>query len=103
MSQFDIGGDGTLRPKTPDSVATGTPPSPSRSLPTATTPSSSTSGDDHGLHLRRRCAGALTFASSADTGAGPAQIVVSPDGASAYVTNFSAGSVSQYESPLAAR
>ena len=43
-------------------------------------------------------AGALTFASSVDTEQqDPVQIVLSPDGASAYVTNYTSGSVSQFD------
>ena len=39
----------------------------------------------------------LTFASKVATGAGPIQVALGPDGASAYVTNFTDGTVSQYD------
>jgi DNA-binding beta-propeller fold protein YncE len=101
VSQFDIRLDGTLNPKTPNSVVTGSTPG-SAPVSLAVAP------DGRHVFVVNRAeatvwtfdvdgAGALTFASSAATGPGPAQIAVSPDGSSAYVTNFSGASVSQFD------
>jgi DNA-binding beta-propeller fold protein YncE len=101
VSQFDIRLDGTLNPKTPNSVVTGST-SGSAPVSLAVAPDGR-----HAFVVNRAEAtvwtfdidgtGALTFASSAATGPGPAQIAVSPDGSSAYVTNFSGASVSQFD------
>jgi DNA-binding beta-propeller fold protein YncE len=96
VSQFDIAADGTLSPKTPSSVATGSSP-----LSVAVAPDSRhvyvvNQGDRTVAVYSADAAGALTLSSTAPAGRGASQVALNPDGSSAYVTNLTEGTISQY-------
>ncbi|HEX6619931.1 MAG TPA: beta-propeller fold lactonase family protein [Solirubrobacteraceae bacterium] len=97
VSQFDIGLDGTLTPKTPDTVATGATPVAIAVAPDGQHAYVVNQGDSTVSTFDVDAAGALTLASNAGTGVGAGSIAVSPDGSSAYVTNFTDATVSQYD------
>jgi DNA-binding beta-propeller fold protein YncE len=97
VSQYDIAGDGTLAPKTPDSVATGSSPQGVAVAPDGQHVYVVNQGDRTVGVYGVDGAGALTLAASAPAGRGAGQIALSPDGSSAYVTNLTDGTVSQYD------
>jgi DNA-binding beta-propeller fold protein YncE len=97
VSQFDIAADGTLSPKTPISVTSGSSP-----LSVAVAPDSRhvyvvNQGDRTVSVFGADAAGALTLSSTAPAGRGASQVALSPDGSSAYVTNLTDGTISQYD------
>jgi DNA-binding beta-propeller fold protein YncE len=97
VSQFDIAADGTLAPKTPSSVATGSAP-----LSVAVAPDSRhvyvvNQADRTVGVYSADAAGVLTLSSTAPAGRGASQVALSPDGSSAYVTNLTDGTISQYD------
>jgi DNA-binding beta-propeller fold protein YncE len=97
VSQFDIASDGTLAPKTPSSVATGSAP-----LSVAVAPDSRhvyvvNQADRTVGVYSADAAGVLTLSSTAPAGRGASQVALSPDGSSAYVTNLTDGTISQYD------
>jgi len=97
VTQFDIAADGTLQPKAPASVATGSAP-----LSVAVAPDSRhvyvvNQGDRTVGVYSADAAGALTLSSTAPAGRGASQVALSPDGSSAYVTNLTDGTISQYD------
>jgi DNA-binding beta-propeller fold protein YncE len=97
VSQYDIAGDGTLAPKTPDSVATGSSPQGVAVAPDGQHVYVVNQGDRTVGVYGVDGAGASTPAASASAGRGAGQIALSPDGSSAYVTNLTDGTVSQYD------
>jgi DNA-binding beta-propeller fold protein YncE len=97
VSQYDIARDGTLAPKTPDSVATGSSPQGVAVAPDGQHVYVVNQGDRTVGVYGVDGAGALTLAASAPAGRGAGQIALSPDGSSAYVTNLTDGTVSQYD------
>jgi DNA-binding beta-propeller fold protein YncE len=97
VSQFDIAAGGTLAPKAPLSVATGSSP-----IGVAVAPDSRhvyvvNQGDRTVGVYAADGAGALTLSSTVAAGRGASQIVLSPDGSSAYVTNLTDGTIAQYD------
>jgi 6-phosphogluconolactonase (cycloisomerase 2 family) len=97
VTQFDIAADGTLQPKAPASVATGSAP-----LSVAVAPDSRhvyvvNQGDRTVGVYSADAAGALTLSSTVPAGRGASQVALSPDGSSAYVTNLTDGTISQYD------
>jgi 6-phosphogluconolactonase (cycloisomerase 2 family) len=97
VTQYDIAVDGTLAPKIPDSVATGSSPQGLAVAPDSRHVYVVNQGDRTVGVYGVDGAGALTSTSSAAAGRGAAQIALSPDGSSAYVTNLTEGSISQYD------
>jgi YVTN family beta-propeller protein len=98
VSQYAIADDGTLTPKSPASVATGTTP-----FGIAVAPDGRhvyvTNQDDNSISIFAVAAdGALVPGTTrVDAGSGPVQIALSPDGTSAYVTNAGDETISEYD------
>ncbi len=96
-SQYDVGADGTLSPKTPATV-----PSGNGSISVALAP------DGESAYVARSGGGVAQYdvgaggvlspksPPTAPTGSTPFGIAVAPDGESAYVTNFGANGAGQY-------
>ena len=93
ISQYDVGADGTLSPKSPAGVASGMQPIAGASVYAPNTSSFDVYQYDVGA------GGALSPKSPATvaTGMEPSAIAMRPDGNSVYVTNMSSNTVSGYD------
>jgi 6-phosphogluconolactonase (cycloisomerase 2 family) len=97
VSQFDIAADGTLSPKTPISVASGSSPLSAAVASDSRHVYVVNQGDRTVSVFSADGAGALTLSSTAPAGRGASSVALSPDGSSAYVTNLTDGTISQYD------
>jgi 6-phosphogluconolactonase (cycloisomerase 2 family) len=97
VSQFDIAADGTLSPKTPISVASGSSPLSAAVASDSRHVYVVNQGDRTVSVFSADAAGALTLSSTAPAGRGASSVALSPDGSSAYVTNLTDGTISQYD------
>jgi DNA-binding beta-propeller fold protein YncE len=104
VGQYDIDPvTGVLSPKSPASVSAGEGPSDVAVTPDGKSAYVTNANFGHGNTISQYdinpASGALTPKSPAtvNTGTGPVFIAVTPDGESAYVTNFQVNSVSQYD------